>query len=115
MSDRSCKYCGAEIRWCRDEAGHWLPLDVAKLPADAPRAEYVVLGADDARRIAKANRERFGSLYRRHECEQGRNARALVRRERSDLAQRKLAVRQLEHERQALPANVELLRNWRKR
>lgn len=115
MSDRTCKYCAAEIRWCRDDGGHWIPLDVAKIPVTETGAEYVVLGVDDARRILKANRARHGSLYRRHQCEQGKNARALQKREQADRAEGNLIRRQIAHEQATLPNNVKSIRTWRKR
>lgn len=115
MSDRSCKYCGQSIRWCRDEAGRWLPLDQVKVAATEPRAEFVVVGAEDARRVAKANRAKFGELYRRHVCEQGENARALARREQRDRAEGRAIRRQFGSEQATLPGNVQVLRNWRKR
>lgn len=115
MSDRACKFCGADIRWCRDDAGRWLPLDLNKIPAGEPRAEYLVIGAEDARRVAKANRARFAELYRRHTCEQGENARAMRKRIDGDRREVALARRQLAFERETLPDNVEPMRNWRKR
>jgi hypothetical protein len=107
VSDRTCKYCGADIRWCRDDAGHWLPLDVVKIAATEPRAEYIVVGTDDARRIAKANRDRFPTLYRRHKCEQGENARALQKRASADARKR------LDEVHATLPGNVRVFRGKR--
>ena len=115
MSDRTCKYCGAEVRWCRDDGEHWVPLDVAKVPSAEPRAEYVVVGAEDARRIVKANRGRLETLYRRHTCEQGKNARALNKRQSNDRRELETTKRQLAFEQASLPDNVTLLRSHRRR
>lgn len=115
MSDRSCKYCAAEIRWCRDDRGQWVPLDVVKIAATEPGAEYVVVGAEDARRIAKANRAKFGWLYRRHTCEQGRNDRALAKRQAADSQEAQTARRQLQFEHSTLPDNVTPMRSRRSR
>jgi hypothetical protein len=98
MSDRRCKYCRSEIRWCLDDRGHWLAIDLVKVPSSEPGAQYVILGSEDARRIPKANLHRHSTLYRLHQCEQGKNAKALAKRQREDSAEAATARRQLAHE-----------------
>ncbi len=115
MSDRHCRHCGAEIRWCRDEREQWVPIDLVKVPPAEPGAAYVVVGVEDARYVLKANRARFESLYRKHTCEQGRNARALAKRQTADSHEASAARRQIAFENATLPANVELFRNHRRR
>lgn len=89
MSDSRCKYCDVPIRWVKVEIGRTetmrVPLDLAPVESGG---QYLVAGADAAKRIPKAGRSKFPKLYRKHECPQATEAKRLRERERRDSAER---------------------------
>lgn len=97
--DSKCKYCGDPIRWV-DHNGHRLALDVASVLSGG---SYRVVGAETASYINRDDRAKFGKLYRPHKCQQWKDAKAIIDRERTD--------RDAERSRPTLPPNVVPYRN----
>ena len=81
--DSRCKYCDEPIRWVDDE-GRRLVLDIAPVA----EGSYRVVGAETARRIKKEDRAKFGKLYKPHKCQQWKDAKAIIEREKADHAAR---------------------------
>jgi hypothetical protein len=79
--DSTCKYCGDPIRWVDDE-GRRLAVSIA--PVDG--GSYRVVGHSTARRIKKEDRAKFGKLYKPHRCQQWKDAKAIIEREKADRA-----------------------------
>lgn len=109
--DGRCKYCGQPIRWV-DDNGHRLALNVAPV---ANGGAYVVVGAETSRRIPKAQRAAYGKLYEPHNtkkaCPKWEDAQAMKHRQANDRTRARID----RAERDAMPENVALMRDFRRR
>lgn len=112
MSDSTCRFCGAPVRWVDDD-GRRLILDVSPV---ADGGSYAVAGAESARRIRKADRPKYARLYRPHmeTCPRADDAKAFIARQKTDREEARRIAQQLRHERETLPDNVVLMRNRRR-
>lgn len=88
-TDGRCKYCDAPVRWVELEIGR---AETARVPLDLAPVEtgglYAVAGKNTAMRVPKEARSKYSKLYRKHECDQAKEAKRIRERERRDAAQR---------------------------